>query len=476
MGIVVIIEGHFLMEQNTKSRTGLGFLDHFGKAVALLLWLGTAMLPGQTFTTLASFGGALGGYPLVPVIQGIDGNLYGTAQQNLLGTVFRVNPDGIITVLFTLDGSNGSSGGQLLQAKNGDFYGTTNGGGSDNYGMIYRFSPGGLPETLYSFDGRYGAYPGPLIEGTNGNLYGETFRGGLADEGTIFEITPSGVFKVLCSFSEGDGQDPSGGLVLGTDGNFYGTAYGGGRDEGGTVFKTTPAGNLTTLYYFTEADGTNPEASLIQGSDGAFYGTAFGGGLVGSCKDGCGTVFRITSDGAFTVLHRFVGTDGDSPAGALIQATDENLYGTTIKGGTYGAGTIFRITLDGKLTVVWNFNLTDGRSPEAALTQATSGIFYGTTQYGGTADEGTVFSLSVGLDPFVTSLPSSGGVGSPVRILGSDLSGATSVTFNGVPVAFAVTLPSEIVTSVPANATTGVIQVVTPRATLLSNKPFRVLQ
>jgi len=184
--------------------------------------------------------------------------------------------------------------------------------------------------------------------------------------------------------------------------------------------------------------------------------------------------------------------DGAAPFAGLIQATDGNLYGTTDRGGVsgngtsyQGYGTIFQITPGGDLTTIYSFcpladYCADGKSPYFGLIQATNGDLYGTTPLGGGNSNdpvgfGTVFSISLGLGPFVESLPAAGKLGSRVKILGTNLTGATSVTFNGTAAVFTVTSPTLITTTVPTGATTGNIQVVTPSGTLSSNVRFRVL-
>ncbi len=274
----------------------------------------------------------------------------------------------------------------------------------------------------------------------------------------------------------------------------------------GTVFKITPSGKLTTLHSFDLADGYAPQAGLVQGTDGNFYGTTLEGGPTNaSCMyQSCGTVFKITPSGTLTTLYNFCSqsncADGALPEAALVQGTDGNFYGTTPYGGANnncffvqpssdGCGTVFSITPSGVLTTLYNFcpqsGCADGYYPIAGLIQDTNGTFYGTTTLGGPANIscmnnsydscGTVFSLSVGLSPFVETLPASGKMGAAVKILGTNLTGATSATFNGTAATFTVVSASEITTTVPSGATTGTVQVVTPGGTLSSNAPFKVV-
>ena len=192
--------------------------------------------------------------------------------------------------------------------------------------------------------------------------------------------------------------------------------------------------------------------------------------------------FSVVSNGKLTTLYTFCSlsncADGTGPYAPLIQASDGNFYGTTGYGGANGGGTIFEITQAGTLTTLYSFcaqsNCADGRAPVAALVQNTNGTFYGTSYLGGTSNDGTVFSLAAGLAPFVETQPGRGKVGQNVEILGTNLTGSTSVTFNGTPAAFTVESGSYIKTTVPAGATTGKVEVVTPSGTLSSNVPFRV--
>jgi uncharacterized repeat protein (TIGR03803 family) len=469
-----------------------------------------------------------GRQPYSGLVQATDGNLYGTTEygshdsNTFAGTAFRITPNGTLTTLdyffctqtsiqFCPGGSAPYAG--LVQGTDGNFYGTTENGGVNGAGTIFKVNSSGTLTTLYTFCTTNpctdGAYPyAAMVQGTDGNFYGTTEGGGSGGLGlglgTVFKITPSGTLTTLHDFTgkDADGAEPYAALVQGTDGNFYGTtASGGVNNNGGTVFQITPGGTLTTLHSFDGTDGSHPEAALVQGTDGNFYGTTNDGGAQQSgCtfEVGCGTVFKITPSGTFTSLYSFCPEsgclDGNLPNAALIEGTDGNFYGTTVQGGggangtcpKGGAcGTIFQITPSGMLTIIYRFcsqtqngvSCTDGANPYGALVQNTDGNFYGTTEAGGAGGAngyGTVFSLSTGLGPFVKMQTTSGTVGAPEMILGTNLTGATSVTFNGTAAEFTVVSSSEITTTVPAGATTGTVQVVTPGGALSSNVPFVV--
>ena len=472
----------------------------------LLLCAATAsVLPAQTFTTLVNFNGTDGSAPVTSLVQGFDGKLYGTTiggGTSSYGTFFKITPAGALTTLhnFTSAENGLDTGPVVTQATDGNFYGTSAGGGnlscSNGCGIVFQMTPAGTLNTLYSFCAQAGCTDGydpkgGLIQGADGNFYGTTSGGGANGYGTVFKITSGGSLTTLHSFDDTDGAYPIGGLVQVIDGDLYGTASEGGANSScnggtgcGTVFEITPGGTLTTLYNFCAqancTDGYDPEAGLVQATDGNLYGTTSEGGIADCFMGGtCGTAFQITPDGTLTTLHSFDGSDGDYPLAPLVQGTDGNLYGTTYNGGTSTAcappcGNVFMMTLEGSVTNLFSFDFSDGAFPVAGLLQATNGSFYGTTAAGGTDSGGTLFSLSGGLGPFVETLPTAGPVGTAVIILGYGLTSASAVSFNGTAATFTVVSDTEITTTVPSGATTGTVQVTTSNGTLNSNVPFVV--
>ena len=468
--------------------------------VALLLLFATTTIasPAQTFGTLYSFGGSDGNGPQDSLIQGFDGNFYGTTYSGgarNFGTVFKITPTGTLTMLYSFCVQTGCTDGKypaanLVVGIDGNLYGTTNYGGARNGGEVFKITPAGALTVLYNFcaeanctDGQ-GPYTG-VIQAGDGNFYGTTLSGGAYFVGSVYKITPGGALTKLYSFCKltgcPDGRTPNAGLVQAADGNLYGSTSVNGANGYGTIFKITTAGVFTTLYNFCAVtgctDGKNPVGRLIQGTDGSLYGTASGGVY------NQGTVFKITTAGKLTTLYSFCPVtgcvDGSTPRAGVVQATDGNFYGTTYSGGThFAAGTAFKLTPAGTLTTLYSFcaltSCTDGLSPSAGLVQGTDGSFYGTTSGGGANHDGTAYNLSVGLKAFVGTRPTAGKVGAKVIILGTNLTGATNVSFNGTAATFTVVSGSEIKTTVPVGATTGKVKVTTSQGTLVSNVVFRV--
>ena len=491
----------------------------------------------QTYQVLANLSPSTGQYPNSPLVQGLNGNYYGIAvgggtnatcaygNATSCGTFFEVTPEGKLTVLYNFcSQANCADGGlpeaALVLGADGNFYGSTfTGGANQGYpcefgtgcGTIFKITPGGKLTTLYNLCSQLncadGIYPSQLVLGADGNFYGTTESGGILNGdagcplgcGTVFKISPTGSFTSLyrfCTTADNngnctDGIVPVSGVVQAPNGNFYGTTMLFGH--GGNIFEITPAGKLTPIYSFCSlsncADGTlSLNEPLIVGNDGNIYGTTAGGG-----PNGGGTVFKVTLQGRLTTLYGFCYSatvpcpDGTMPRGNLTLGNDGNIYGTTFSGGNaspglcggtgFGCGTIFKITPTGRLLTVHTFcsqaNCADGAYGQGVM-QATSGAFYGITGYGGSSGWGVVYKGTNGLSPFVEALPSGGKTGRVVGVLGNNLTGTTSVTFNGVPATFTVVSNTFIKATVPAGATTGTIEVTTPGGTLSSNVKFQV--
>jgi uncharacterized repeat protein (TIGR03803 family) len=432
-----------------------------------MLWAAALVLPalasqaGVVITTLHSFTGTNdGANPEAALVQDSDGNFYGTTEYggtNDAGTVFKISAIGALTILHSFTGTNDGANpvAGLVQGSDGNFYGTTEYGGTNDSGTVFKISADGALTSLYSFTGTNdGANPDAcLVQGSDGNFYGTTVNGGnfgyalegqpanlfprVVSYGTVFKISTNGALTTLYAFGTVtnapgyvvDGANPEAGLVRGSDGNFYGTTFAGGRYGAvsapgitlyyivsyGTVYKISTNGALTTLYSFgtnegsfgVALDGSNPEAGLVQGSDGDFYGTTTEGGTNGA--GGYGTVFKISTEGALTTLYEFGAIqnafarplNGAAPTAGLLQGSDGNFYGTTFYGGTNGVnvlggdGTVFQMSTNGALTTLYHFGGSDGANPSGGLVQGSDGSFYGTTVGGGVDGFGTVFRMTI---------------------------------------------------------------------------------
>ena len=419
----------------------------------------------QTLTVLVNFNGANGTAPNA-IIQGTDGNFYGTTFIGGAvgpGTVFKMTPSGTLTTLYSFSGPDGGgpggplSAGALLQGSDGNLYGTTfGGGGPAKAGTVFKITTGGALTTLYTFQNDGDGYEptGSVAQGSDGTVYGTT----MGNCGNVYSVTQAGGFNTVyrfCQDGNTTGTLPMGGVILGTDGNLYGTTSGGGLANGmgeGEVFDLTLAGALLVLHGFTGAslgDGAWPNM-LLQASDGNFYGsTLYGGPGNSACvstpdASGCGTIFRLAPSGELTTLHVF--TDGSAPD-ALIQGNDGNIYGTTGTGGGStvckdGCGTVFRLSLGGDFTSLYAFNSTSVSAP-TGIVQAKDGSLYGTATGQGT-DNGVVFRLSLGSSGVNAPAVATGGIvnaasfeagvvsGSWITISGTNLSTTTDTWANSI--------------------------------------------
>jgi uncharacterized repeat protein (TIGR03803 family) len=404
-----------------------------GCGLALALFVPFSVAHGQDFKVLYNFQGSDGEQPYGGLIADKAGNLYGVTDNggaSGYGTVFELEPDGTESVLYSFTtGNNGEDGyfpvGALLEDRAGNFYGATYGGGTAaDCGTIFKLAPGGVETVLYAFKGGSdGCIPsGSLVADRHGRLYGTTGYGGggsgcyngIAGCGTIFRLAPDGKETLLYSFMGGnDGQIPVAPLFLDNSGNLYGTTLGPNpatcEGDCGTIFKLAPDGTETTLYTFCSQmycrDGSGPDGGLIADSSGNLYGTTYLGGA-----NGGGTVFELAADGTETSLYSFgfYGSDGSYPLGTLVADGQGNLYGVNQVGGDrnackgLGCGVVFKVTPSGTETVLHSFQKKTGDGPTGSLIKI-SGYLYGTTESGGSSSNcstnrknfgcGTVFAV-----------------------------------------------------------------------------------
>ena len=409
------------------TRSLAGRISYGAVAVLALAFIAalTATQPAvaQTETVLYSFcptgGWCSGGALPDNLIADSTGNLYGTTfygGTGVGGVAFKLTPSGDESLLYTF--SRASDGGWQPQGlltldKQGNLYGTTNAGGPNfvhvfrGDGTAFKLSPDGTETTLYNFgaDSTDGVEPvGGMAMDASGNLYGTTYIGGPYTWGTLFRLTPGGVETVLHNFAFGttDGGNPSGSLIMDSHGNLYGTTQVGGYPTGvvggGTVFELTAEGSYKVLHIFnTQGDGVFPTSSLTLDSHGNLYGTTYrGGAQIGDA----GTVFKLSpgSNGSWneTILYNFSSQAGScqNPWSNVLIDAKGNLYGTTTGGGAWGGGCAYEISPAGKLTILHAFGEgVDGVGPWGNILFSQGNLF-GVTGSGGQYSNGTVFKIT----------------------------------------------------------------------------------
>jgi uncharacterized repeat protein (TIGR03803 family) len=465
------------------------FMTTYLLAVALCVCAAASTSAAQTVTVIYSLTGNSsysGTSPYAALVQGLDGSLYGTTSSGGeygFGTVFAITTAGTLTTIYNFPQAETPNG--LLQAVNGNFYGTTQSGGTGTYGnggTVFEITTGGTLTTIHNFcsvaNCADGSEPiGNLVQAANGDIYGTTYAGGTggAGGGTLFQITPAGAFTTVASLGRA-GLPES--LVLATSGDLYFTG------NGGYLYQFSPAtGKLETVT--RGSTGFTSANTLIQASNGDLYGVSTWGATPNT-----GILFELTPEGAATVIFSTLGnvygamveaTDGNIYG--LSYNWSGYLCGPDMASSS-GCGSIFSATPAGSVNPGLYKFCTQNIEPDCpaygpiGLIQATDGNLYGVTRGGDNLTVGgsTVFKLSVGLGPFVETLQLSGKVGASVYILGTGLTGTTAVSFNGTPAtSFTVnSTGSAIKAVIPTGATTGTIQVTTLGGTLSSNAPFQI--
>ena len=362
-------------------------------------------------------------------------------------------------------GGNPWSG--LVVGADGNLYGTTTAGGSNNVGTVFRLTTGGVFTSLFSFNCTNGSAPYAALTAANGGtFYGTTSSGGVSNWGTIFLITTNGAFTNLFSFTGTNnpwqGANPAAALMPDGAGNLWGTANFGGVTNGlylnfstllgygyGTMFELATNGTVTTPVVFGGTNGAHPSGGLVLAKDGNFYGTTTWGGIgISRNFSGYGTIFRLSPDGTFTNIYEFTGNaDGGFVYAGLVQGPDDYLYGATFGGGSAQNGTLFKVSTNGDFVPLRSFGYFESATPYAGMMEGSDGYLYGTAfgnaQYG---NYGSVFQLtSSGIYTNLVSFNNANGyhpTGVLVQGPDNNLYGTTSAGgANGLGTIFRLSIP-----------------------------------
>jgi uncharacterized repeat protein (TIGR03803 family) len=433
-------------------------------SLAAFLFLSLAICAhAQTVTNLANFFKANGWYPEAQLVQGRNGNLYGTTAlggQYNDGTVFTITPEGRLNTLHSFTYDEGYEPTALVLDKYGNFFGITSGGGPGGGGTVFKITPSGNYSIVYAFHGDDGASPNSLVLGPDGDFYG-TFL--YPQSSYFFRISPAGRYSPLPCAVAGAYS-----LSLGPDGYFYGTTLDGGS-EYGSIFQLRPNGLCKTLHVFDGTDGSAP-GYLTLNSNGNFYGSTEAGG---TGIERVGTFFQISPSGEFNVLFSYPGTT-QPLSRALALGSDGNLYGTNLWGGLYGGGVVYQTTIAGSFNILVSFGA-EVYYTLPAMIQHSNGIFYGVSAEGGNQGNGNVFSFDNSLSPFLGFVIGFGHPGNNTQFLGQGFTGTTAVSFNGTPASnFKIISDTYMTAVVPEGATTGLVTVTTPSGPLISKLNFVV--
>jgi uncharacterized repeat protein (TIGR03803 family) len=353
--------------------------------------------------SIASFNGPNGATPYAGVTFDAQGNLYGTTLYGGSddgGTAWEILKGSSTTTTLAsfsspiTNNASGPYGGVTLDAQ-GNLYGTTAFGGVNDDGTVWEIVKGShVVTTLATFDSANGQHPfGGVMMDAQGNLFGTTANGGAGNDGTVWELAKgSSTISPLAAFSGPNGANPYSALTFDAQGNLYGTTYFGGANSDGTVFVIAKgSGLIGTIASFNGSNGANPIAGVKIDAQGNLYGTTVAGGSPVST----GTVWEIAKGGStITTLAVFTGPDGQQPAGDVTLDAQGNRYGTTFKAGPTGYGTVWEIANGSSvLRTLAAFDGVNGANPYAGLTLGPNGNLYGTALDGGDAGDGSVFQL-----------------------------------------------------------------------------------
>jgi uncharacterized repeat protein (TIGR03803 family) len=358
-----------------------------------------ALIKKTDFTAL------IGCSPFGSLTQSLNGKMYGVTFYGGpfgVGTIIEFN----IATAFCIKKQNfgGLTNGTapsttLLHASDGNFYGIANAGGTNIGGVLYKYYPVlHTYSNIHNFINASGAGPrGSLMQASDGNLYGTTAYGGINDHGTLFQYNIAiGTYTKKFDFNGLNGSRPYDcKLLQATNGKLYGMTHEGGIQNAGVIFQyDISANSYTKLYEFDLPTGGLPQGSLMEASDGNFYGMAEIGGT--SSASG-GVLFQFNPNtNVYSVKFNFLCGSGMYPKGSLVETPDRKLYGMTYSGGINNCGTIIQFDpLTNILVKKFDFSgVASGKWPNSSLMQASDGNLYGLTSNGGVNDLGVMFQYN----------------------------------------------------------------------------------
>ena len=368
----------------------------FVALIAAMTFAGAQPALAQTYTVLHDFTGGVDGAFPHQVIQGSDGNFYGTSTwggANGQGNIYKMDPSGAFTVLYSFPGGAGGTEpeGTVFRDSNGDLYGTTREGGNPHCrcGIFFKLDTNNVLTVLHTFTrgadgkGANGEFPSNNLVSVNGALYGTTEAGGSNGWGVLYKITKTGHYTVVQNFPIYGNTGSQADLIRDSAGNIYG-------ESGNAIFKLDTAGNFSTIYSFAGGvnDGDGPVGRLLVNASGTITGASeFGAGGTHT-----GLIYRLETDGTVKALHQFSGGSGGySPETGLIDVGGV-LYGTAAFGGDLsciffngeeGCGLFYQIDRTGKYSVIHRFAGPEGAWPQDELTKGNDGSVYGVAKIGG---------------------------------------------------------------------------------------------
>lgn len=415
--------------------------------------------------------------PYAPPIEAANGVFYGTTPEIEErdgyfpeSVAYSVTSKGVFKILHTFTGSDGQNiYAGLVQGTDGNFYGCSAAGGtsSGSDGVIFKMTSAGKVTVLHNFDGTDGSGCSyALVQASDGNFYG-TAGGGSTGLGVVFKIAPGGTYSVIHNF-EGttDGSYPQSSLIQATDGNLYGVTGSQGQGDNGTIYKVTTGGTVTTLYSFTGGtDGGIPQSALLQHTNGLLYGDTFTGGDLNCFTTifyggqpvivaGCGVVFSV--DIGAEPFVKLMTTSGHELTSA-VEILGQGFSSSSLV--EFGGVAATKVTLTGTTYM-------SATVPAGALTGAVT-VTTGATKL--TSPQ--TFKVL----PTITSIPASGAVGTPVAITGTGLTQTTKVTFGNVAAtSITVNSDTQVTATVPTGAKTGKIAVTTKGGSATSKTSFTV--